>query len=352
MKILITSLSVFLATVLTPVAFAQDTSLWERYKTNFVNEDGRVVDYYQGLISHSEGQGYGMQLSVKYGDRATFEKIWNWTKNNLQVRADHLSAWQWGQRPNKEWNVIDYNNATDGDILIAHALLKANEKWHDTRYKGEALKIIQDIRMHLSVTWQERTFLLPGYYGFEKENGFVVNPSHVILPAFRFFAQADQKSFWEKIAADGLFLLERSCFGTFSLPADWVLVKDGRISVYPGRNPYYGSDAIRILLHLSSEKTPPYPPGIGAMLDIYKKTGYIPLWADVDKDSLSLQSASAGYYAVYALYAKRRGDDRVSEQLLKEAREKLKDDNKAYYSFSLYLLATDEDSGHAGVSGL
>ena len=346
------TISFFLAIVLTPVAYGQDNALWEQYKTNFISQDGRVVDYYQGLISHSEGQGYGMNLSVKFGDRPTFEKIWQWTKNNLQVRADHLSAWQWGQRPNREWSIIDYNNATDGDILIAYALLKADEKWHDKDYKASALKIIQDIRTHLSITWHERTFLLPGYSGFDKENGFVVNPSHVILPAFRAFAKEDQKTFWEKIYNDGLFLLERSCFGAFCLPADWMFVTDGKISVYAGRDPYYGSDAIRILLHLSSEKTLPYPKGIRKILDIYQKTGYLPLWTDLDKDSVSLQPAPAGYYAVYALSAKRRGDEALSKKLLKEAREKLKDDKKAYYSFSLYLLATDEDGRQESAAGI
>jgi endoglucanase len=344
---------IFMVLALTPAAYGQDNALWEQYKTNFISHDGRVVDYYQGLISHSEGQGYGMNLCVKYGDKPTFEKIWQWTKNNLQVRgADHLSAWQWGQRPNREWSVIDYNNATDGDILIAYALLKAEERWHEKGHKDAALAIIQDIRTHLSITWRERTFLLPGYDGFTKENGFVVNPSHVILPAVRAFAKEDQKAFWVKIYNDGLFLLEQSCFGTFCLPADWILLTDGKISVAPGQNPYYGSDAIRILLHLSSEKTLWYPKGIGKILDIYKKIGYLPLWTDLDKDSVSLQPAPAGYYAVYALSAKRLGDEALSRKLLKEAREKLNDEKKAYYSFSLYLLATDVEGKQESAAGI
>jgi endoglucanase len=342
----------FLAVVLAPGAYGQDNTLWPQYKTNFINDDGRVVDTYQGSISHSEGQGYGMCLSVKYGDRPTFEKIWQWTKNNLQVRADHLFAWQWGQRPNNEWRIVDYNNATDGDILIAYALLKADERWHDRNHKAAALTIIQDIRTQLSITWHERTFLLPGYDGFTKENGFIVNPSHIILPAFRAFAKEDQKAFWEKIYNDGLFLLEQSCFGALCLPADWMLVTDGRISVYSGRSPYYGIEAIRILLHLSSEKTLWYPKGIVKILDLYKKTGYLPLWTDLEKDSFSFQPASAGSYAIYARSAKRMGDEALSKKLLQEAREKLNDDKKAYYSFSLYLLATDEDGKQESNAGI
>jgi endoglucanase len=342
----LTAISFLLLMVSCDVAYGRDHALWDQYKTNFVSDDGRVIDYDQGQISHSEGQGYGMYLSVLFDDSRAFKKIWHWTKNNLMVRADNLFAWQWGKKPNGEWNVMDWNNATDGDIVIAYALLKAEEKWHDANYKSEALKIVQDIRTHLSITWHGHTFLLPGYFGFKEETGFVLNPSHLILPAFRAFAKEDQTTFWEKIYQDGLFLIDQSCYGKLCLPADWVVLTDERISLYTGRSPYFGSDAIRILLYLSSEKAPRYPKGVGKILDIYRQKGSIPLWMDLDKDSVSLHTAPAGYYAIYALSARRLGDDLLSKKLLKEAREKLNDDKKSYYSYSLYLLATGAAMEH------
>ncbi len=338
------AISLFMVLFWSTVTYGQDKALWEQYKANFISNDGRVIDYYQDLISHSEGQGYGLCLSVLYDDKTTFEKIWRWTKDNLKVRADNLFAWQWGKRPNGEWKVIDYNNATDGDVLIAYALLRAHEKWHDTSYRSEAVTIVRDIRTSLSITWYGHLFLMPGYYGFNKESGFVVNPSYQILPAFRYFAKEDQRTFWEKIYRDSLFLLGRSCSGALCLPADWMLLTtDGRISVAAIGNPYFGNDAVRILLYLSLEKTPQYPKGAGKMLDIYKRTGYLPLWVDLEKDSLSPQAAPAGYYAIYALVARRSGDSALSAKLFQEAKEKLSDDKKGYYSFSLYLLATGEE---------
>jgi endo-1,4-beta-D-glucanase Y len=322
------------------IAYGQDRALWEEYKANFISNDGRIIDYRRDLISHSEGQGYGMLLSVIYDDRTAFNAVWQWTKSNLQVRADSLFAWQWGKRPNGEWKVIDYNNATDGDILIAYALLRAQERWHDGGHKNEALKIIQGIRTNLSIDWHGHTFLLPGYHGFSDGGHIEINPSYSILAAFRQFAKEDQPSFWEKVYQDSLFLIEQSCFGKWCLPADWLMLTDGRISVSAGRNPYFGSEAIRILLHLSSEKSPHYPKGAGKILETYKQIGYLPLWMDLEKDSFSLQAASAGYYAIYAIVAKRLGDEALSARLLKEARAKLNEDKKAYYSFSLYLLAT------------
>jgi endoglucanase len=54
-----------------------------------VTEAGRVVDTAKGLISHSEGQGYGLLLAVAAGDRSTFDRIWGWTRANLAVRKDN-----------------------------------------------------------------------------------------------------------------------------------------------------------------------------------------------------------------------------------------------------------------------
>jgi endo-1,4-beta-D-glucanase Y len=338
-------ISLTLLLLLCRAAFGQEAGLWERYNAEFMSNDGRIMDYYHDLISHSEGQGYGMRLSVLYNDRAAFEKIWLWTKNNLQVRADSLFAWQWGKRSNGEWKVIDYNDAADGDILIASALLEAYEKWDDTGYKNEAIKIIRDIRMNLSIDWHGHTFILPAYDGFHpNESSYELNPSYVILSAYRRFARVEQRSFWEKVYHDGLFLLEKVCFGKWCLPADWVILSGGKISVSAGRSPYFGNEAVRVVLHLASEDQE-YPKGMARILDLYKQMGYFPQWIDLEKDGLSLDPAPAGYYAVYALAAKRSGDDALSRKIFKEARNKLMKEKNGYYSFSLFLLATAEDRG-------
>ena len=49
---------------------------WSKYKQEFVTENGRLVDFHQNAISHTEGQGYGLMLALHFDDKATFEKIW------------------------------------------------------------------------------------------------------------------------------------------------------------------------------------------------------------------------------------------------------------------------------------
>ncbi len=42
---------------------------WAAYREKFLAPDGRIVDTGNGDISHSEGQGYGLLLSVAADDR-------------------------------------------------------------------------------------------------------------------------------------------------------------------------------------------------------------------------------------------------------------------------------------------
>lgn len=283
-----------------------------------------------------------MLLAVAYDDRELFDKLWGWTTNNLSVRTDSHLAWQWGKRPNGQWGVIDYNNATDGDILIASALLKADAKWHKGLYRDSALRIVKDIRRNLAITQRGRTFLLPSYYGFVRESGVVLNPSYLVLPALRRFAEADDRAFWERVYRDSSTLLAETCFGSLCLPADWVMLEDARITVFKEKSPYFGADAIRTILHIASEQNARYPAGVQRLLAIYRNSGYIPGWVDLENDGISLKPAPAGYYAVFALAAKKTGDPALAARLLKEASDRLAGGENDYYSLSLYLLATND----------
>jgi endoglucanase len=55
------------------VATLRNEEAWRAYKLKFVSEAGRVVDTANGMVSHSEGQGYGLLLAVAAGDRSTFD---------------------------------------------------------------------------------------------------------------------------------------------------------------------------------------------------------------------------------------------------------------------------------------
>src|SRR5690606_28500903 len=71
---------------------------WDRYKSKFINPDGRVLDFSQNEITTSEGQSYAMLRAVWIDDKQTFDHVWQWTKDNLKREDNNLFGWKWGER--------------------------------------------------------------------------------------------------------------------------------------------------------------------------------------------------------------------------------------------------------------
>lgn len=316
-------------------------NLWERYKTRFITADGRVVDFFQEDGSHSEGQGYGLLLAVANNDKQAFDVIWRWTKSNLRVRHDALFAWRWGKRSTGAWDIIDYNSATDGDVLIAFGLLKAHQKWHDEEYRAEALKTVVDLRTRMAVDWHGKTVLLPSYYGFTVPVGIVLNPSYIVFPAYRLFAAFDDRGFWDKAYRDGFYVISKSYFGENPLPPDWIVMYESGVDIFREKGSLFGFEAIRVLLYLAQEKTRQFEKGTNWMCDYFLRSGELPLWVDLDKNSYSIARASAGTYASFAAAARRLGKTDVAEKLAERGRKQLDwEGGNNYYSYSLYLLGS------------
>lgn len=324
-----------------PPAWAQD-SLWESYKSRFMTADGRIMDYYQEKGSHSEGQGFAMLLAVANRDERAFALLWDWTRSNLNGQIEGLLAWSWGKRPGGDWGVIDFNSATDGDTLVAYALLKAAHAWNNEGYRKAGRAMVETLRRRLSVQRDGRLFLLPGYYGFGRGEALRLNPSYLVFPAYRLFAAEDDRRFWDQVYAGGLWLVSESLYGAWRLPAEWVVLEKGAVRLDSAKSVTHHYEAPRVALYLAAAgEASRMPKGEAALLAFYEAAGYLPAWVDLERDSVSLDSASAGVYAVYSRAAAAMGSKRAAERLAKEARAKLeKEGEENYYSFSLFLLAT------------
>ncbi len=163
------------------------------------------------------------------------------------------------------------------------------------------------------------------------------------IEGFFLFAKTENKPFWEKIYSDSISIIGKSQFGKWGLPSDWVKLSKSGIEPDTRKSPYFGYNAVRVLLYLSYESRPSYPKGLKKIFSLYHKVGYIPLNVDLERDSLSLLKAPAGFYAVYALAAKKSGQVSLGKKLFKEAENLLSKEKKSYYSFVLFLLAKSED---------
>ena len=202
-------------------ADAADQAAWLIYRTRFIAPEGRVVDTGNGGVSHSEGQGYAMLFATWTNDRPSFERLWNWTHAHLSRPSDALHAWRWD--PRRAVHVEDLNSATDGDLMIAWALLRGAERWDVPQWRERGLAIGRDILAASTREVGERTYLLPAPYGFDHDDRLVLNPSHYVFPAMRALAAARPDPRWAQLERDGLWLMESARFGEFRrITCRWI----------------------------------------------------------------------------------------------------------------------------------
>jgi endoglucanase len=231
-----------------PARAQQSDMQWALWRGAYVTAEGRVVDAPNGGISHSEGQGYAMLLAVAHADPSTFARLWAWTRANLQVREDGLLAWRWDPQRS---GVTDRNNATDGDILVAWALLRAGMAWNDAGYRDESARLAQSTLDHASAEVAGRTVLLPGIQGFSlPDGGTVINLSYWVFPALQDFKSAFGDDRWGRVLDSGLVLIDQAG-AAGRPPPDWIaLHADGRLGPAPNQPDVVGYNAYRIPLYL------------------------------------------------------------------------------------------------------
>lgn len=223
---------------------------WEAYRTAFVSA-GRVVDTANGNISHSEGQGYGLLLSYLAEDRDSFAQIWDFTRAELMVRDDGLAAWKWD--PDASPHITDRNNASDGDILIAYALILAGEAWGEPDYVDQARLLANAVGETSTMRWRGQDILLPASFGFRREDqddGPVINLSYWIFEAFPDLARIAPGTDWDSIAQSGRRLVNETRIGPMELPTDWLSLRAAPAEPAASFPPEFGYNSIRIPLYL------------------------------------------------------------------------------------------------------
>ena len=326
-----------LAAVLSWPAFAQTggeslRAEWLTYRDRFIEADGRVLDTGNKGVSHTEGQGWAMLFAENFDDRATFDSIWNWTRDRLRRPEDGLFSWRWD--PNAKNPVSDANNATDGDMLIAWALARAAQRWHTPAFADEARRTVADIREKLIERVGDGLVLLPGLDGFTRKDGSViVNPSYYVYPALSAFPRLDPSPRWARLRADGLKLLAKARFGKWGLTSDWVTVgKDGSVAPFAQLPPRFGYDAIRVPLYLiwGREATDQQLAAEMRFWDGFADKP-VPAWVDVTSGAVAPFAAPNGFQAIIDLVRTKLHDKPVAPPQI--------DDKDDYYSASLILLA-------------
>ncbi|EFP96439.1 glycosyl hydrolase family 8 [Vibrio caribbeanicus] len=326
-RIIFVSVMFFLQGFTTVNSQCVDTAhQWEKYKLWYLADEGRVIDNANQRISHSEGQGYAMLMAVFFDDNEAFSRLWDWTQKNLTVPGTVLLAWKWQPRPP---HTPDKNNAIDGDILIAWALLRASRKWGNSRYLDDSTKIIHHIAETQIRIVDGDTILLPGNNGFETPESTIVNPAYWIFPAFKEFNS--HKKVWDRLIISGNNILDKNQYGKSLLPSDWLEFSHGEWKPAKKFETIFGYSNYRIPLYLSWS---------GQSHPINKK--YLnwlmsedAAWVDIKTGRKASYQPPIGAYAISELVQSTL--NKSSNIAKKGIRKQVQGDN--YYSDSLTLLS-------------
>lgn len=242
-------------------------------------------------------------FSQRCNDQSSFRKILQWTDRVLRRPNDSLYAWRCAP---DSLQVSDMNNATDGDLLIAWALIEAGARWGDASLTSKGARIAEDILRLLVRDVGSARLLIPGASGFEHPHSVIINPSSYVFPAFPALAAAYPDPAWMEIAAHGLAFLRAARFGKWDLPADWVDVpRAGPLAACipaPGWPARFSWDAVRVPLYMIWAGLQAEPAvSAAAQLWASAENRPQPAWIDLKSGATSGYAASTGMVAIAAL---------------------------------------------------
>ena len=229
------------------------SALWSFYRQTYIR-DGRVISLDELGVTTSEGQGYAMLRAVWSNDRSTFESVWHWTQQHLQVRNDKLFAWKWHGK------VLSLHTATDADTDIALALLLAARRFDNAQYEHEAIAILHSIWDLEILHLPSGSYVTAGNWSVHEDYP-TIHVAYLAPYAYEVFASIDTQHDWRKVIessyallhwlyddqqtvlppevvyldrAHGGFLLkhprsgETSAFGYDAFPLFWRIALDGQ----------------------------------------------------------------------------------------------------------------------------
>ncbi|SFX29820.1 glycosyl hydrolase family 8 [Marinospirillum alkaliphilum] len=306
--------------------------LWQAFAEDY-EEAGRIIDRDNQGISHSEGQGYGLLFAEAAGDRQAFDRIWRWTQLTLQ-RPDGLFAWKFEPCATMDRRCIsDRNNATDAEILIAWALLKAHQRWQDPVYLQEASRIARATSDFMVIRHHDHLLLLPGATGFTENGRVTVNASYWVFPALEALGKKFPDQPWQQLASSGQRLVQVQGAGPYQLPPDWAdhtALGFQPSRLFPAR---YSYDAVRVPLHLAWSNLPLSERDFAPYLTFWSSHDPVPAWVSLIDAEQAEYAWSTGMQAVAKFVTAR-----VEQRVLSAADLPQPNEQDGYFSWSLLLL--------------
>ena len=177
-------------------------------------EMGDSMAYVSDVKNHdarTEGLSYGMMVAVQLNKKNVFDRLWRWTRKNMQHQGGARDAYfAWSVEP-KTLKHNSEGSASDGELYFVTDLLFASNRWGNKsgiNYYAEARRILdamwskngtEGIKNVINTEHKQITFVPEG-------NGYEWTDPSYHLPAFL--------EVWAKYAKDGHELFYRDCADT------------------------------------------------------------------------------------------------------------------------------------------
>ena len=195
-------------------------------------EVGDSMAYISDLKNHdarTEGLSYGMMVAVQLNKKDVFDRLWRWTKKNMQHQGGPRDAYfAWSIEP-KSLKHNSEGSASDGELYFITDLLFASNRWGNNtgiNYYAEARRILDamwskdgtdGVMNVINVEHKIITFT-PDKFGYNW-----TDPSYN-LPAFfeiwAEYAKDGRKQFYKDCTDSARAFLHRACDPVTGLNAD------------------------------------------------------------------------------------------------------------------------------------
>ena len=259
----------------------------------------------------SEAQSYGMLITVLAAQKgqasqSDFDSLYRYYQNH-RIEGTQLMSWK--QVIKNDSETVDKQNATDGDLYIAYALLKAAQQWpkQAKNYQAQAKAILEDILAH---NYNEETGVLTvGNWANQDSEFYHLMRTSDTLPAqFQIFYEVTKDSKWLDIKEKMLQQLQTisSQTKTGLLPDFiWVDEQGTRVadpktieSKYDGA---YSYNACRLPYNLVQSKDKTSQQLVKKMLNFFKSQRN--LYAGYDLKGKALNNHQAASFLAPIVYA-------------------------------------------------
>ena len=264
----------------------QKNSYWDWYR-NYVSQSSKGTFVNTGTqedpVALSESQGYGMLITLLaaqkgYTKEDQFMRLFHYYKANRISEQNTLMKWQQKKSPNG-WSSVDQNNATDGDLDIAYALIQADKLWPDSfeQYGLAAQQLLASIKAH---NYSEKTGLLTvgNWATVDSKAETMIRTSDMIPHYFETFAAYTKDPFWTKWEAHTTKALTQMSQQTSTgLLPDFAWVTASSITPLKpneiaGKNDGdYAYNAARVPLRLADSDKPEVKKTLDKMLMFFEK---------------------------------------------------------------------------------